>query len=270
MTSKARSAKPASHVFLLSAVILTVALGVWAMRQALTTYLIVPEGEVPALVGKTAEEAAVLVRQASMTLGLVERGVHTNVPEGEIFWQDPLPGKRVKRGRPIRVLVSLGAQNVAVPDLAGRPLQMVQLTLDAITLRMGSVTEEYDEVVKRRSVIRQFPPAGAFLPVESAIALTISRGPKPVQMPTLVGRSLDDIRIMLERLGLAVTQVAQVASSGANAGTVIAQEPAPGTMIDPRETPIFLVISTSSTVEGAARASSSAAGPPSVETPAGR
>ncbi len=60
------------------------------------------------------------VHQASMTLGLVERGL-TNVPEGEIFWQDPPPGKRVKRGRPIRVLVSFGAQNVAVtgaPHLA--------------------------------------------------------------------------------------------------------------------------------------------------------
>lgn len=248
-------------MYLLSAVILAVALGLWAVRQALTAYLTVPEGEVPALVGKTAEEAAVLVRQASMTLELVERAFHANVPEGEIFWQDPPPGKRVKRGRPIRVLVSFGAQNVAVPDLAGRPLQMVQLTLDAITLRVGSVTEEYDEVVKRRSVIRQFPPAGALLPVESAITLTISRGPKPVQMPTLVGQSLDDIRIVLERLGLAVTRVAQVASSGANAGTVIAQEPAPGTMIDPRETLIFLVIGASSTVEDMSRTSSSGAEP---------
>lgn len=181
MMSMRRIAKIAGHLYILSAVVLAVALGLWAGWQALTTYLYVAEVDVPALVGNTPEEAALLVHRASVTLESVERGFHASVQEGQIFWQDPPPGKRVKRGRAVRILVSFGAQKVVVPDLTGRPLQMAQLTLEAATLRVDSITEEYDDVIKRQSVLGQVPPAGALLPVDSAIALIISRGPKRIE-----------------------------------------------------------------------------------------
>jgi len=262
-----RTAKIAHHLSLLSAVTLAVALGFWLASQALTTYLYVPEVHVPALVGKTSEEAILLVQRATVTLESVERGFHSSAPEGQIFWQDPPPGKRVKRGRPIRILVSFGAHKVVVPDLSGRPLHMAQVTLEAASLRVDSMTEEYDDVIKKRSVIRQVPAAGALLQVDSPITLVISRGPKPVEMPTLVGRSLDDIRVLLEKFGLAVAQVTRAASSDANIGIVLAQAPLPGTMVPPGGTRIFLVIGVSSTVEGVSRTSSSGAEPQSVQTP---
>jgi beta-lactam-binding protein with PASTA domain len=176
-----RKAKTAYHFYILFAVALAVAVGSWGAWQVLTTHLYVPEVDVPVLVGKTSEQAALLIHRAGVSLESVERGFHSSVPEGQIFWQDPPPGKRVKRGRPLRILVSFGAQKVVVPDLIGRPLQMAQLTLESATLRVDSMTEEYDDVIKRQSVIGQIPPAGALLPVDSPIALIISRGPKPIE-----------------------------------------------------------------------------------------
>jgi serine/threonine-protein kinase len=192
MTSIRGFAKVARHLYILSAVTLAVTVGVWGAWWTLTTHLYVPEVDVPALVGKTPEEALLLAHQVTVTLESVDGGFHSSVPEGQIFWQDPPAGKRVKRGRPFRILVSGGTQKVVVPDLIGRPLQMAQLTLEAATLRVDSMTEEYDDVVKRQSIMGQMPPAGALLPVDSAIALIISRGPKPVEVSTLVGRSLDE------------------------------------------------------------------------------
>lgn len=176
-----RKAKIAYHLYVLSAVTLAVAVGLWGAWQVLTTHLYVPEVDVPVLVGKTSEQAALLIHRAGVSLESVERRFHSSVPEGQIFWQDPPPGKRVKRGRPLRILVSFGAQKVVVPDLIGRPLQMAQLTLESATLRVDSMTEEYDDVIKRQSVIGQVPPAGALLPVDSPITLIISRGPKPIE-----------------------------------------------------------------------------------------
>ena len=182
MTSMPRLARIRRYLYVLSAVTLVVALGLWLSWQALTTYLYVSEVDVPALVGKTRGEAAVLVHSAGVSLESVERGFHSSVPEGQILWQDPPPGKRVKRGRPLSVLVSLGAQKAVVPDLIGRPLHMAQVTIEAASLRMDRMTQEYDDVIRRGSVLGQVPLAGALLPVDSPITLVVSRGPKPVEV----------------------------------------------------------------------------------------
>ncbi len=220
-----------------------IAIGLWTGWQVVNAYLNVPEVEMPRLVGRTTAQAGEIARQAGLVLDVSERAYSPTVAPDIVLTQDQPPGKRVKQGRRVGVVVSLGPQLVAVPDLAQRTLQEAQLALDSARLRLAPLREAYDEVVKAGSVIRQNPPAGSSVPADATVTLTISRGPAQVEMPALIGRTLPDARRLLDERGLIVTHVRTVASSQAQPGLVMEQTPAPGTRVRPGQIPITITVS---------------------------
>ncbi len=220
-----------------------IAIGLWTGWQVVNAYLNVPEVEMPRLVGRTTTQAGEIARQAGLVLDVSERAYSPTVASDIVLTQDQPPGKRVKQGRRVGVVVSLGPQLVAVPDLAQRTLQEAQLALDSARLRLAPLREAYDEVVKAGSVIRQNPPAGSSVPADSTVTLTVSRGPAQVEMPALVGRTLPDARRLLDERGLIVTHVRTVASSQVEPGLVMEQTPAPGTRVRPGQIPITITVS---------------------------
>jgi serine/threonine-protein kinase len=225
------------------AVALAIATGLWTGWQVVSAYLNVPEVEMPRLVGRTATQAAEITRQAGLVLDVSERAYSPTVAADIVLAQDPPPGKRVKQGRRVGAVVSLGPQLVAVPDLVQRTLQEAQLALDSARLRLGALREAHDEVVKAGSVLRQDPPAGSRLPADSTVTLTISRGPAQVEMPALVGRTLAEARRLLDERGLIVTHVRTVASAEVEAGRVMEQTPSAGARVRPGQTTITITVS---------------------------
>ena len=249
---------------------LAVAIGLWTGWQVVSAYLNVPEVEMPRLVGRTMPQASEIVRQAGLVLDVSERAYSPTIAPDVILSQDQPPGKRVKQGRRIGVVVSLGPQLVAVPDVAQRTLQEAQLALDSARLRLGRLQEGYDDIVKAGSVLRQDPPAGSQVSIDSAVTLTISRGPAQVEMPSLIGRPLAEARKLLDERGLIITHVRTVASSEVEPGVVMEQTPAPATKFRPGQTPITITVSARPGEESAPpSAPVITAEPQPVETPRG-
>lgn len=255
--------------FWVAAVTLTIAaLGAWAGWQALSSYLNVPEVEIPDLVGRTLPQAEMIAQQAGLTIAVTERAHSPTVPQDTILSQDQPAGKRVKQGRRIGVVLSLGAQLVTVPDLVRRTLQEAQLALEGAGLQVGTLQEGHDEIVKAGTVIRQDPPAGARVPLDTPVMLVISRGPPLVAMPSLVGRALAEARQLLEEQGLVVTHVRMVATAAAEPGTVLEQSPPAATRLRPGAVQIILTVSARPGEESAPpRVPVITAEPQIVETP---
>jgi serine/threonine-protein kinase len=222
---------------------LAVAIGLWTGWQVVSAYLNVPEVDMPRLVGRTTTQASEIARQAGLVLDVTERAYSPTVEADIVLSQEQPPGMRVKQGRRVGVVVSLGPQMVAVPDLAQRTLQEAQLALDAARLRLGRLQESYDDIVKPGTVLRQDPPPGSRVPSDSAVTLTISRGPAQVLMPSLIGRTLAEARKMLDERGLVVAHVRMVASTAVEPGVVIEQTPAPATRLRPGQIPITITVS---------------------------
>ncbi|MGH2403430.1 MAG: protein kinase domain-containing protein, partial [bacterium] len=245
-----------------------VTLGLWTGWQAVSGYLNVPEVEIPKVVGRTLPQATVIARQAGLALEVTERAYSSTVAQDIVISQDQPPGKRVKQGRRLGIAVSLGTQLVAVPDLVQQTLQQAQLALDTARLKTGKLQEAYDDVVRPGAVLRQDPPAGSRVPIDSPVTLVISRGPTQIDMPALIGRRLEAARRLLDERSLTITYLRTVASTEVEPGIVIEQSPTAGAKIRAGQVTITLTVSARPGEESAPpQAPVITAEPQVVETP---
>jgi beta-lactam-binding protein with PASTA domain/tRNA A-37 threonylcarbamoyl transferase component Bud32 len=203
--------------------------GLWAGWRALAGYLAVPEVAVPELVGQPLEVAERMAERAGIRLLVADQVHSATAPPHTVVSQDQPPGKVVKRGRVVRVVTSLGAEVVVVPDVERRSLLEARLVLDQARLRVGELREAFDERVQGGFVIAQDPQPGARVERGRAVNLVVSKGPPRLEMPTLVGRPLPDARRLLQEMGITLAEVRSVVSPDAEPGTVVEQSPSPGT-----------------------------------------
>jgi beta-lactam-binding protein with PASTA domain len=96
--------------------------------------------EVPEIVGKTPEEAALILASRGFILDEdyvnKERKPSAEIERGLIIGQEPRAGARVKRGK-VSVSLSAGFQKILVPNLLYNPLTMRPMTLREAELEAG-------------------------------------------------------------------------------------------------------------------------------------
>jgi serine/threonine-protein kinase len=161
---------------------------------------------VPRVESKPVAQAVALL-QAQELKGKVSRKVyHPETPADHVVSQIPYPGKEVREGRGVELVVSLGPPQVKVPRLVGKPLTEAKDLLAGKGLRLGAVNrqrakEEADHVLK------QSPAEGKEVPIRTEVDLTIavSAGPTSTRRPAKGPRAAD-VRIVVPE-GPAVQRV---------------------------------------------------------------
>lgn len=151
------------------------------------------------------------------------------VAAGLTVGTDPGAPLEIRRFQPVTLIISKGPELFAVPNLVQRPLEAAASSLSDAGLTLGTVTEEYNETVAAGQVISQVPAPDAQLRANTPVAVTVSKGPAPVQVPSVVGKSTEEATRLLEAAGLK-PQVApeRVNSSTVPDGSVAVQTPASG------------------------------------------
>lgn len=115
-----------------------------------------------------------------------------------------------------------------VPDLRGLEESEAAALLGDQGLRVGWDEESrYDERVPRGHVLRQDPGAGAYVKRDTEVTLTLSRGPRRIEVPDLRGQAVQAAQVSLSAAGLGIGRIFDVYGQGP-AGTVVTQEPASG------------------------------------------
>ena len=154
---------------------------------------------------------------------------------------DPGAGADVHRGSTVRLTVSKGPERYSVPDLVRRSRAEAQRQLAAQRLRVGPVTEAYDETVPAGQVISTDPEARTSVKRDTSVALVLSKGREPIDVVDWTGRSADTAVTSLTNAGLTVDATAQEYSTTVPKGSVIRQDPASGTLF--RGGKVTLVVS---------------------------
>ena len=95
------------------------------------------EVTVPNLVGRTVREGDRLANLSELQLRLESHRFDDQVESDHIVSQTPVPGSKLKKNRSVRVIVSLGARKIAVPDLKGESLRTIQIALLSRGLTLG-------------------------------------------------------------------------------------------------------------------------------------
>ena len=137
--------KPQSQFSRWSIVILMGAiLAVAGVVSALTAMRFAIHGrevEVPQLAGKTKDEVEGILKGRGLKLKVSSSRFSSEVPEGKVLEQNPPSGTRLRLDRTVKVLLSLGEQRFAVPNLVGTSLRSAQLTLAQRRLMMGDAED---------------------------------------------------------------------------------------------------------------------------------
>lgn len=208
--------------------------------------LIIKHGEkvvVPNLVNKSVVEALDLLSKRGLELRKEGARNSSIIPENYILSQDPLPGSVVKTDRPISVVISLGSKVALVPKLSGRTLREAQVELTGAGLKAGRISRIHS-AKPEDTVLAESPVASRQVVRETPIDLLVSLGPRPLAFRLLdfSGRSLETTSRILEKMGLVVGDVATKIDFTRPQGTVLDQDPPPGSLIHQGET-VTLVVS---------------------------
>lgn len=157
----------------------------------------------PALAGKTREEALELVKKARFNTPQISEDFHDTVPEGQISSQDPAPNASVAHNTIVKITVSKGRQPVSMPNLVGKPSQEAQNELTQVGLQ-PQVTEDFSDSVPKGKVISQSVAPNTTVHRLDQVNLVISKGPEVVAVPNVFGKSEGDARAALESAGFTV------------------------------------------------------------------
>src|SRR6185503_1965240 len=97
---------------------------------------------VPALTGKSVNDATALLAEAGLNLKIEEgRRADPKIPAGQILAQEPQPGVSTRRERSVKVWVSSGPRSTIVPALLGESERTAQLRLRQDGLELAGMAE---------------------------------------------------------------------------------------------------------------------------------
>ncbi|CAA9322503.1 MAG: Serine/threonine protein kinase PrkC, regulator of stationary phase, partial [uncultured Friedmanniella sp.] len=180
----------------------------------------------PALTRLSQADAQRVARQAGLDLRVGE-AYSESVPRGAVISTQPGPGAKVVDGGQIDAVVSRGPERHPVPTLVGLSREAATAALGNARLSAGEVTESWSDSVPAGTVTKASTAAGTRVKPGTAVALTVSRGPKPVRIADWTGEPADEAVAALRKAGLEIA-VTTANSDTVPAGRVVSQDPGPG------------------------------------------
>ncbi len=190
---------------------------------------------VPAVSGLAEDDALGALDAADLASDVV-RAFDDTVPSGDVVSADPGDGERVRKDGTVTLTVSKGVDLVAMPaeTLVGKLQADAEALLTAAGLDTDYVEgDHWDDAAAVGAVLAVTEADGT--PVEpgqalrrgSTVLLTLSDGPEPVRIVSVVGATLDEATAQLQGLGLVVAPE-EAFSDTVEAGRVISQSPEGG------------------------------------------
>ncbi|HEX7805345.1 MAG TPA: Stk1 family PASTA domain-containing Ser/Thr kinase [Cellulomonas sp.] len=182
---------------------------------------------VPQVAGEAQDVASTILTAHGLSAVPVEAFDHT-VAVGFVVGTTPAEGSRIRKDGTVTVTVSKGQDLVVVPDkLVGAMQADAEAALTAAGLKAAYVDgKHYSDTAPLGAVIEASAKPGDQVERSSEVQLTISYGPAPVTIVSVVGATQDEASKQLGSLGLKVA-LTPAFSDTVPAGRVMSQDPLP-------------------------------------------
>ncbi len=163
---------------------------------------------VPPVIGLPEADARLALTDAGFDVGKAIEQFDPDVAEGSVIaviGTDDVPleaGAASFKGTPVQLLVSVGP----IPAVRGLTVEAAQAALAArdLTGIVGGESE-FDNDVPLGDVLRVERTSDAPVRPGSTLTIIVSRGPDLVEVPNVVGKSINDAVDLLEAAGFSVT-----------------------------------------------------------------
>ncbi|MBD3007715.1 MULTISPECIES: Stk1 family PASTA domain-containing Ser/Thr kinase [unclassified Streptomyces] len=205
-------------VTIAAAVLLAVALGVGVWYISVGQFT-----EVPPVLRKTQAEAEKKLHGAGLEVKVVNEFSDV-VPKGKVIGSKPGPGERVRDTGTVTIRVSQGRPRAEVPNVVGMPLAEAKRKIADQGLTVGKVTGRFSSETAQGSVLSTSPGPDSVRRPETPVSIVVSKG-RPVDVPDVVGDSVDEARSTLEGEGFKVKVAERQVFSEEDKGSVAEQSP---------------------------------------------
>lgn len=121
---------------------------------------------------------------------------------------------------------------VKVPGIIGKDVSVAREILNQQHLRLKIINRLYDPDRPIDTIISQHPDTGQTKRIDSDVEVVVSKGPKLVKVPLLLGKNQREAELALEEVGLKLGEVLTDYNSGQPQGVIIKQLPDGNTQIE--------------------------------------
>ncbi|MFD4374906.1 Stk1 family PASTA domain-containing Ser/Thr kinase [Streptomyces sp. NPDC058486] len=174
------------------------------VRSHVTVTLTLSRGpeivKVPNLKNKPLDEAKRILTEQGLAPGVVSTAFDASVAQGAVISTDPEPGTERAPDSAVALLVSKGAP-VDVPDVTGETVADATATLQEAGLKVSVAPERVHSPEDAGSVAAQSLAEGSRAAKGDAVTLTVSKGPRQIEVPDVVGMTTDEAVEELEAAG---------------------------------------------------------------------
>jgi serine/threonine-protein kinase len=198
---------------------------------------------VPPIQGLLYDAAVSEAAAVGLTIEITEERVDPTTPAGQIISQDPAATVMLPAGTAIRVVVSKGGPEIAIPNVEGQAVDAAQQVLVGAPFLLNvTLAEEPSSTIAKGRVIRTDPTIGTTVASGSNITLVVSGGGNQSTVPDVAGQSEADAKSMLNIAGLVwEVRYQNVPAGDENDGLVISQSLQPDTQVNPGSKVMLIV-----------------------------
>ncbi|MET7642728.1 Stk1 family PASTA domain-containing Ser/Thr kinase [Streptomyces sp. NPDC005426] len=159
--------------------------------------------KVPDVHGVALAEARRRLENRGLVPGMITKEFSDDVSAGEVLRTDPEAGAERHPDSAVALVVSQGSP-VDVPDVTGRSVDDARAELEDAGLKVVVAPGRVDSPEDAGDVARQSLEEGAEAAEGDTITLTVSKGPRMIDIPDVTGKDVDDARGELEDAGFEV------------------------------------------------------------------
>ncbi|GAA2988246.1 Stk1 family PASTA domain-containing Ser/Thr kinase [Streptomyces fulvorobeus] len=159
--------------------------------------------DVPGLRGVALGEARRDLKEAGLAAGTVTREFSGDVARGAVVRTVPGAGTERRSGSAVALVVSKGSP-IAVPDVSGLSVDEATAVLEEAGLRAEARPGRVHSSEVAGDVSEQSPAEGAEAAEGDVVELTVSKGPRMLDVPDVTGKDVDEARSTLEEAGFEV------------------------------------------------------------------
>ncbi|MET7384659.1 Stk1 family PASTA domain-containing Ser/Thr kinase [Streptomyces sp. NPDC005529] len=161
--------------------------------------------KVPDLTGVALGKAKAELKDAGLAAGMVTREFSDDVSRGSVIGTDPDTGTSRHAGSAIALVVSKGSR-VEVPEVTGSSVEDATAELEDAGLKVRTATKQVNSEFDKGQVAEQSPKPGGEAATGDTVTLTVSKGPEMIEVPDVVGDSVDDATQKLQDAGFEVDE----------------------------------------------------------------
>ncbi|WP_053692906.1 Stk1 family PASTA domain-containing Ser/Thr kinase [Streptomyces sp. WM6372] len=158
---------------------------------------------VPDLKGKPLEDAKAELAKSGLAPGMVTQAFSQDVAQGSVISTDPQGGQKRSPDTAVAIVVSKG-RPVQVTNVVGRPLDQARAALQDLGLKVETAADQVNSPFPAGTVANQSIGAGAQAATGDTVTLTVSKGPRQIPVPPVIGQEADVARRTLEAAGFKV------------------------------------------------------------------